>query len=316
VVIPCYNAADDVAEAVESVVAQSAGERVKEIVLVDDGSEDRTPEVGRALADRHEPVEYVRQTNQGPSVARNRGVRETSQPRIAFLDADDVWHEDKIEKQFAFLERHPEVSLLGSDYYLDQGSDVHRVRVRNVAIGGPDPLRALFLRGGPILMSTVVIDRRCFEGLGGFNPDLRVGQDTDLWLRVAAEHPVHALQHPLVTKRDRSDSVSSDMVRKVKYLRRITDRIVRMYPRLKPLRPKRLAILEGYLVWHWLRKNDAAKARRAVWRALQHDPYAVENYVLLAVTLLPVSARRMRSLLRALGKVHRQVSRQLDAATG
>lgn len=163
------------------------------------------------------------------------------------------------------------------------------------------------------MTSTVVMKRAHFEELGGFNEDLPIGQDTDLWLRTAARHTVRNLPKALVTKRSRKDSVSANKEEKVKYLRRITDRIVGLYPQLEPLRDRRFAILEESLARYWLRQCKVTKTRKAACRGLQYSPFSVGSYVLLAITMLPLSCGEMRSILGTLGNVHRATARQLSS---
>ena len=101
VVIPTYNRAATVPRAIESVLAQTVTDL--EVIVVDDGSSDDTGKVlGEMFGDR---IRYYAQTNQGASVARNRGVEEARGEWIAFLDSDDLWEKEKLEWQFKALER-------------------------------------------------------------------------------------------------------------------------------------------------------------------------------------------------------------------
>ena len=106
-IIPVYNGADFLAEAVTSVLAQR--HPALEVVVVDDGSTDDTPRVAASFGER---VRYVRQDNAGPAVARNTGLAKTRGELVAFLDADDRWHETKLARQAAVLEAQPELDYL------------------------------------------------------------------------------------------------------------------------------------------------------------------------------------------------------------
>ncbi|MEX0585106.1 MAG: glycosyltransferase family 2 protein, partial [Pirellulales bacterium] len=99
VVIPAYNAEECVARAIESVLAQTRP--VQEVIVVDDGSRDRTAAVAARFG---ASIRILRQPNGGPAAARNHGVRESRSAWIAFLDADDAWLEQKIERQAAQLD--------------------------------------------------------------------------------------------------------------------------------------------------------------------------------------------------------------------
>ncbi len=108
VVVPAYNAERFLNETLESIWAQSA--QPSEVIVVDDGSTDRTLEIAR-----HHPVTLMRQPNLGPSEARNVAICHTAQPWIAFLDADDVWAADKLEVQWMAVQVYPEAGAVFSD---------------------------------------------------------------------------------------------------------------------------------------------------------------------------------------------------------
>lgn len=107
VVIPCYNAEAFIGETIESVLRQTRA--VDEVIVVDDGSRDSSAEIAESFGD---PVRVVRQENRGECGARNRGVKEARGEIIAFLDADDLWHPEKIERQLAYFDEHPGVGAV------------------------------------------------------------------------------------------------------------------------------------------------------------------------------------------------------------
>lgn len=104
VVIPCYNGATFLRETLDSVLAQTYP--VMEVLVIDDGSTDDSATIAESYGP---PIRVIRQPNQGESVARNRGIDEARGDWIAFLDADDLWFEDKLHKQIAFTKIHPEI---------------------------------------------------------------------------------------------------------------------------------------------------------------------------------------------------------------
>jgi glycosyltransferase involved in cell wall biosynthesis len=169
VVIPCYNAARFLPEAVASVLAQHY--EPLEILLVDDGSTDSTPEIAPGLAPE---VRYLRQENRGPSAARNLGLREARGEIIAFLDADDLWPAGKLDLQVGRLLQDPALDLVSG-------------RIRYVELPGgqiPDlrfetPDQAL----PGIHIGSAVYRRRAFDVVGGFDESLRYSEDHDWFLR-------------------------------------------------------------------------------------------------------------------------------------
>lgn len=199
VVIPAYNAARFLPEAVESVRKQTP--LVHEVIIVDDGSTDDTEQV---VARQGQDIKYVRQQNAGPSAARNLGIAIASGSLVAFLDADDVWTEDKMHEQLAVFQANPDVGLVASDMAeTDTGGEIIRPSVLAAhgllsffqALNGapvPQAVRRLAEKNF-IPTGTVIAKKNLLVELGGFQPDIRYGEDLDLWARIAARAPIACL---------------------------------------------------------------------------------------------------------------------------
>jgi len=167
VIIPVYNGESTLIEAVESVRSQASDSL--EIIVVDDGSTDRTDAVIRTLGPK---VRSFRQANAGPAAARNRGLTEARGDRIAFLDADDLWAPGKLARQLDFLERHPEVDVVQgmSHPFRDEWRDGLRLRRWLARVWSPKPDSALFRAG-------------VFARVGPFAGDMTIGEDLDWFFR-------------------------------------------------------------------------------------------------------------------------------------
>ncbi|SIN67629.1 Glycosyltransferase involved in cell wall bisynthesis [Singulisphaera sp. GP187] len=168
-VIPVYNGADTIAHAIESVLAQT--NPPDEVVVVDDGSDDDSAIVASRYSSS---VHVVRQPNAGPGAARNRGVRDSSAEWVAFLDADDTWLPEKMERQMA---------LLGD-------SRVGVVHARGTLSPSPAPPIVTFENlwaENCIRLSSTIVRRTAWESVGGFDesPGLISVEDHNLWLRLA-----------------------------------------------------------------------------------------------------------------------------------
>ncbi|BCX89701.1 hypothetical protein MIN45_P2074 [Methylomarinovum tepidoasis] len=232
VVIPAYNAAPFLEKALESVQAQT--HPVAEILVVDDGSTDATADIARSFPQ----VRYLRQQNQGPSAARNRGIQEARGDWIAFLDADDRWTPEKTSEQLAALRRYPQLALIASDMAeTDSDGNVriasmlahHGLRDDFVHFDGapvPDALSRL-VRKNFIPTGTVLVRREVLQQTGTFDPDLRYGEDLELWARIAARHPVTCLPrvHMLRCRHgrnatDNTDAMLEDLIRVMDSIRR------------------------------------------------------------------------------------------------
>lgn len=196
VVMPAYNAERFVAEAIESVLAQTHQDL--ELIVVDDGSTDRTAAVVASFGAR---VRCVRQQNARQAAARNRGVREATGDYLAFIDADDLWRPEKLAKQLRVLEADPSLGFVYCNVdHVDE--DGRFVCPRPGAVKG----RALepILMGEPIgglCGSTLLISRARFAEIGPFDVDLPPCEDTDFWVRVAARYPLDYVDEALVRHR-------------------------------------------------------------------------------------------------------------------
>jgi len=194
VIIPTYNRWPMVREAVESVLAQT--DRSFELIVVDDGSEDETTEklIGYGSSPR-----VLRQPRRGVAAARNLGVRSSAGKYLAFLDSDDLWRRRKLETQVAFMEARPEVEICQTEeIWIRRGIRVNpKWRHRKPA---GDIFRAS-LDLCLVSPSAVMMTRDLFEREGGFDETFPVCEDYDLWLRIAADTPVHLIRQALVLKR-------------------------------------------------------------------------------------------------------------------
>ena len=202
VVIPAYNHARFLPDALESVLAQTF--RDFEVLVVDDGSTDNTGEVVAAFAPR---VRYIHQHNGGPSRARNTGIRHTTGEYVAFLDADDTWMPEKLALQVGYLDTHPDAGLVFTKVMVttEAGQQLytypHRYRYERRAFE-----RLLLWSYGS--MNVVMLRRLCFDKLGFFDESLRAAEDWDMWLRAAPYFRFGYLDRPLGTYRQSGHSVS------------------------------------------------------------------------------------------------------------
>ncbi len=170
VIIPVYNGGRYLAEAIESVLAQTY--RPIEVIVVDDGSTDGSADVARSFS---ESVHYFYQPNQGVAVARNTGIKNSSGELIAFLDADDYWAPNKLNVQVDFLLMHPNIGyILGRQQnFLELGIDK------------PFWLRKEYLLNDHVgFLPTLMIRRRIFDTVGLFNTDYIISSDVEWFSRV------------------------------------------------------------------------------------------------------------------------------------
>lgn len=202
VIIPTYNSAHYVVEAVESVLAQTYQD--VEILVIDDGSKDETAQVMKRYKKQ---VRYIQQENSGVAVARNRGVQASRGDYIAFLDADDTWSREKLERQMDALVRHPHYRVCYSALTIAD-ADLRLLSISR-SQKSESTLEALLTRGNVVATpSSVICERALFDLVGGFDPTLSQCADWDMWVRLAAQTEFLYMDEPLVTYRQHSSNMS------------------------------------------------------------------------------------------------------------
>ena len=180
-------------EAVESVLRQTYTEY--ELIVVDDGSEDDTI---AQLSAYGSALRVVSQRRRGVSAARNLGVSWARGELLAFLDSDDWWHPKKLEVQTAFMQRPDTKICQSAEIWIRKGVRVN-AKKRHAKPSGDIFRQSLDLC--VVSPSTVMMQRRLFDRVGGFDEALPVCEDYDLWLRIAKDTPVVLLDRTLATKR-------------------------------------------------------------------------------------------------------------------
>ncbi len=193
VVIPTYNRRMTLGRCIESVLGQTVAPEA--VLVVDDGSTDGTADwVGKT----YPQVTVIEQENSGVSAARNTGIKNAVTDWIAFLDSDDCWMADKLEKQIGALE-------MNSVYRLCHTEERWIYRGKERVVAGPYRKKGgwIFERCLPVCAispSTVVIHRSVFEEVGLFDESLPACEDYDLWLRITSRMPVLLVDEPLIEK--------------------------------------------------------------------------------------------------------------------
>ena len=199
VIIPTYNSSATIIRAIESVFNQAF--KSFEIIVIDDGSTDDTRSVLQPLVEKGSIV-YRHQENAGCGVARNRGVRMSQGKYLAFLDADDYWHAEKLERQVKVFEADSRCVVCYTDPYLvDLHSNLIWETMRT-ELGTPRSGNLLWILPfhNMITLSSSMVPRWAFEKAGGFTEDykLMMVADYDLWLKLAPLGNFQAIDAPLV----------------------------------------------------------------------------------------------------------------------
>ncbi len=297
VVVPTYNRAQLITDALDSIASQEY--RPLEIIVVDDGSTDDTADVLGQWNKANEKEGELRlhtfyQQNQGGNVARNRGIAEANGRYIAFLDSDDRWHPLKLGKQLAVFQEGEEVGgvYCGVQHVeLDTGQVIEPVS-RSHPSGWI--LDQVLIRDVTSPTSTYVIRRDAFERVGNFDTDLQARQDWDMWIRLSVDFKIGCVAEALVDYREHSGArTASNPDKEIDAYRRIMEK----YSPLRAERP--LAVRQaakaaycrrlGRVHFHY--KQEWWSALGYYLRAIIMWPFVFDSYAALAGLFLPDSLR-------------------------
>ncbi|MDP8315492.1 MAG: glycosyltransferase [Candidatus Celaenobacter antarcticus] len=203
VIIPAYNSAKFIREAVESVSNQT--HKNLEIIIIDDGSTDDTKQIVQNYNDR---IKYFYQKNEGAAAARNLGITKSTGDYIAFLDADDIWEKYKIEKQLSIITRYPEYKFVYCDVdFVNSNKKTIQNYPRKVEILKGDILLP-FINKYFLLLPTIILDSKCISKIGYFNKNLKVGEDFDFILRLTKNYKGYGIGEKLYMRRIHKNSLS------------------------------------------------------------------------------------------------------------
>ena len=251
-VMPAYNAAPFIREAIESVFAQTVAPA--EFFVVDDGSTDDSARIAESMG-----VRVISQANAGLPGARNRCVREALQPWVAFIDDDDAWMPEKIERQMEIVSQNPEVGLVSCDFTIfdEQGTIVrsglekyrrdYDLQPKRRCRGGViiDQLDERFASAHYFLLPTYVMIRRdLLRAVGMFDETIESAEDFDCFMRVIAGTPFAIAEKNLVRRREHANNASSRLVNNSLQCLAVTYKVIE-HPELYP--PATVALCKRWL---------------------------------------------------------------------
>ena len=193
VVIPSYNRKDFLKRSIDSAINQT--KKPLEIIVVDDGSTDGTEAM---IKSDYDFVKFIKQKNKGVSAARNIGIKVSIGEWICFLDSDDEWKKDKLEKQINAMKSNPGYKFFHSnEIWIKNGLRINQKK-KHKKYGGDIFDKCLDMcRISP---SSVMIDKTVFDEVGNFNENLVVCEDYELWLRICDKYRVFFIDEPLIIK--------------------------------------------------------------------------------------------------------------------
>jgi glycosyltransferase involved in cell wall biosynthesis len=296
IVVPAFNAEATLRETVESALASSF--REFELIIVDDGSTDRTAEIARELARSDARVRLVQRANGGLPAALNSGFAVARGDYLARLDSDDLWHPDKLKRQMELARRKPDAAFIYTFFrYIDEQGRVLR--------DGPEqrfPERALARGVYETILGTgssVLMKRSAIEEAGGCEESPRTWEDLLLQLKVSARHPIAFVPEYLVGIRVRSDSLSQGRQAMLAGWLELRRRIRELFPQVPRYvhdwgHASRCVQMAESFAWQGKFRRCAA----LLFDALRHDPQYVRRFLQyrLARRIRVHNARPQRSL--------------------
>lgn len=292
VVLISYNQERTIGESLQSVIDQTAFDRIREIIVIDDHSADRSAEVARRVGAGHPKVKVIeREVNSGGAATpRNDGLAHAGGTHVAFLDGDDLWLPGKTDVMLEVLERHPEVGLLYCDFiaFDDATKEERRTVCNHVTVSDPDQLEKIFVHGGPILPSCAIVAKAATDTVGGMDPTLRFNEEQEFWLRIMTCMPAHHVPATLVRRREWFGSLGSAKygLENLECKREITTMVVDRVPRLAAVVSKRHAQIELKTAVHHFGCGETSLARQHLRQALILNPGLAKARLYLALSYL------------------------------
>jgi glycosyltransferase involved in cell wall biosynthesis len=311
VIIPAFNSEKTIQETIDSVLNQTLHDL--EIIVINDGSQDATLEVASGISDFR--IKIFSYPNAGVSASRNRGLKQASGEYIAFLDADDLWTPDKLERQLQALKSQPNAAVAYSwtDWIDESGRFLrpggHITKNGNVH-------RHLLLRDFVESGSNPLIRKEALMKVGGFNEALSAAADWEMWLRLAAQYEFVSIPSPQVLYRVSSQSMSANVWKMEAESLQVIEQVFNQVPESLSLKRQVLGQRYQYLTLKalegQLERHRGFIAIRFFQQAIRNDPTWLRRIQLMLIiwgkiaiaTLLPTSsAQGMSKAIK--GWIHR-----------
>lgn len=292
VVIPTYNRPEFLSSAITSVLNQTFQDF--EIIVVDDGSRNNTPEVVNRL--NNKKIKYIRnEINKGEAGARNTGIMNSDSEYIAFLDDDDEWLPEKLALQVELLKNNP--IKVGAVYtgYVEIDVTSQKVLWKMVPVKKGDIYKDMFIKNYVGIPSTVVARRECFEKVGLFDESVVYPTDYDMWIRISKEFYFEYIKEPLVKYHIHKNTISSNSEIRIRGIELMLKRYRWVFSSNCKAHSQyhiRLGIL-------YCCNGSTKKGRESFLKAIRLYPFDVRNYIFLVVSLLGTNNfRRLQNFMK------------------
>ena len=307
VIIPTYNCAQYIAEAIESVLNQAFKDI--EIIVVDDGSTDNTREILNLYIEKN-IIKYIFQENKGPGAARNAGIKASGGRFLAFLDADDILLPKSLERKVEFLEKNRGVYLVFSDYFKQNDFDSlpkvgflkerNLLNIFNSAIEKREDDEIVFnhkkyfeiaikdyvyIHTCGVLLRRVLIDR-----IGLFRTDFSIGEDNEFWFRICNQYDIGYIDKPLYLYRTYASNLTKNKLKFSENAIKYYDFMLKSYGTngsIKKALNKRLSDQHFWLGYCYMDNNMRRRALGQFVRSILSDPFNTASWKYGVLGLMP-----------------------------
>ena len=289
VVIPVYNNETTIQETIESVLSQSFSDL--ELIVINDGSQDSTLKIVSSILDPR--LKVFSYPNAGLAATRNRGVSHASGEYISFIDADDLWTQDKLEAQFKALQANPQAAVAYSwTDWIDEFGQFLRPG-GHISVNG-DVFATLLVRDFVESGSNPLIRTEALAEVGGFDESLPAVEDWDMWLRLAAGYEFVCVPSPQILYRVSSSSMSSNVWKMEAGSLRVIERAFAVAPEsLQHLKREVLGNRYKYLTFKAVEGTPERKkglaAVRFFWQMVRYDRSMLLRSQILAIVVVKIA---------------------------
>lgn len=286
VVITTYNYAVYLPTAVESVLNQT--NKNLEIIIVNDGSTDNTDKVIIPyLKDKR--IKYIKQKNAGQAVAKNCGIRNSGGDYIAFLDADDYWMPEKLEKQMPLFTKDGELGIVYSKAkWIDSKNNVIKINYNNIFKPRAGKVSDFLIVDNFIPFSSSMVKKECFKKVGLFDEKLEMAIDWDLWLRMSIYYKVSFVDEELITYRvGHPGQMSKNQEKRLKQAESIRSNFIKNNPNAITKKDLKKALAYRYKrIGDYYQNIDKEKSIHYNLKSLVLNPFQPIVYLRLIKTLI------------------------------
>ena len=304
VIIPTYNRAHLIGKAVKSVLSQTYQDF--EVIVVDDGSTDNTGEIVKSF--NNFIIRYISYSdNRGVSAARNTGIKNCQGEYIAFLDSDDEWLPEKLNKQMKIFESESsEVGVVYTgDYYVDEkDKEIKKVHIpRKKGYIYEDLLKA----EGGLYLSTVLVKKECFTKVGLFDEDFPAREDLDMWIRIAKYYKFRYVEDLLVVCRTHLNQITTNSEALIEGLKRIQTKYIKELRE----RPYSYSIRFFYLGNKLCHIGKMREGQRYFIKAILIYPFCVKYYIYMLSSFFGIKGYSfLANIKKIFNKRDKEVNRQ------